>query len=123
MCCLCLCVSDCLSFTHVVSLFTSLSRTQFVRLNGGKVERVPLAANRFLTMMSELTLGWLLLEQAVIALENVGNANAADTAFYEGKRYSAQFFAQNILPHVTHLASVISGDDESALLIPEEALG
>jgi alkylation response protein AidB-like acyl-CoA dehydrogenase len=89
----------------------------------GKVERVPLAANRFLTMMSELTLGWLLLEQAVIAVEKLETANAADKAFYEGKRYSAQFFAQNILPHVTHLASVISGDDESALHIPEDALG
>lgn len=34
---------------------------------GGKMEMVPLAANRFLEMMSEATVGWLLLEQAVIA--------------------------------------------------------
>ena len=34
---------------------------------GGKLEMVPVVANRFLEMMSELTIGWLLLEQAVIA--------------------------------------------------------
>ncbi len=100
------------------------SAMKFMMWNAqGKVERVPLAANRFLTMMSELTLGWLLLEQAVIALEKLGSASAADKAFYEGKRYSAQYFANNTLPHVAHLATVIGGDDESALLIPEEALG
>ena len=31
---------------------------------GGKMEMVPLAATRFLEMMSEATVGWLLLEQA-----------------------------------------------------------
>ncbi len=100
------------------------SAMKFMMWNAqGKVERVPLAASRFLTMMSELTLGWLLLEQAVIALDKLGGANTADKAFYEGKRYAAQFFASNILPNVTCLAAVIGGEDESALLIPEEALG
>jgi alkylation response protein AidB-like acyl-CoA dehydrogenase len=83
----------------------------------GKMERVPLAANRFLTMMSELTIGWLLLEQAVLALEQAPQAGPADQAFYEGKRFAAQFFALNTLPHVTALASVLAAEDESALAI------
>ncbi len=89
----------------------------------GKLERVPLAANRFLTMMSELTLGFLLLEQAVLACEKLDTASAADRPFYEGKRYAALYFAHNMLPNVAHMAAVISGDDESALLVPAEALG
>jgi alkylation response protein AidB-like acyl-CoA dehydrogenase len=89
----------------------------------GKLEQVPLAANRFQTMMSETTVGWLLLEQAVIALEKFEGAQASDKPFYEGKRYSAQYFAQHILPNVTTLARVLSAEDTSALQIPEEALG
>jgi alkylation response protein AidB-like acyl-CoA dehydrogenase len=89
----------------------------------GKAERVPLAANQFLTMMSETTLGWLLLEQAVIALEKLPSANSADKTFYEGKRYAAQYFASNILPRVAQLAGVIATEDTSALEVPADALG
>ena len=89
----------------------------------GKTEFVPLAANKFLGMMADLTLGWLLLEQAVIALEKLPGAGEADKAYYEGKRYAAQFFAQNILPNVTSVAAVIGGEDSSALEVPDAALG
>ncbi len=89
----------------------------------GKVQQVPLAANRFLTMMAETTIGWLLLEQAVIALDKLEGASAADKAFYEGKRYAAQYFAQHILPNVINLAGVIGAEDTSALDIPQDALG
>jgi alkylation response protein AidB-like acyl-CoA dehydrogenase len=89
----------------------------------GKTEFVPLAANRFLNMMADLTLGWLLLEQAVIGLEKVPTANEADKAFYEGKRYAAQYFAQNQLPNVASWAAVIGAEDASALEVPDAALG
>ena len=52
----------------------------------GEMARVPLAANRFLNMMSELTIGWLLLQQAVLAEEKSEGANDVDKAFYAGKR-------------------------------------
>jgi hypothetical protein len=89
----------------------------------GKTEFVPLAANKFLGMMADLTLGWLLLEQAVIALDKLPGAGEADKAFYEGKRYAAQYFAQNVLPNVSSAAAVISGEDSSALDVPDAALG
>ena len=89
----------------------------------GKLEQVPLAANRFQTMMSETTVGWLLLEQAVIALDKLESASAADRAFYQGKRYAAQYFAQHILPNVSALAGTLAAEDTSALEIPDEALG
>jgi len=89
----------------------------------GKAEKVPLAANQFLTMMSETTLGWLLLEQAVVALEKLPSAASNDKAFYEGKRYAAQFFAQMVLPRVAASAAVIAAEDQSALDVPTDALG
>jgi hypothetical protein len=89
----------------------------------GKAERVPLAANQFLGMMSETTLGWLLLEQAVVALEKLPSAAAGDKAFYEGKRYAATYFSQIVLPRVAATAAVISAEDTSALEVPTDALG
>ncbi len=98
------------------------SAMKFMMWNAqGQLERVPLAANRFLTVMSELTIGWLLLEQAVIALDKLETAAPADKPFYEGKRYAAQYFAHNILPNVAALAGVLGGDDTSVLDIPIEA--
>ncbi len=87
----------------------------------GKLERVPLVANRFLTMMAELTLGFLLLEQAVIACERMPAAGESDKAFYAGKQHSAVFFANNILPHVKHLSAVIALEDASALEIKSDS--
>ncbi|HWU90646.1 MAG TPA: acyl-CoA dehydrogenase, partial [Kofleriaceae bacterium] len=87
---------------------------------GGKMEMVPAAANRFLEMMSETVVGWLLLEQAVIA-EAAAQKLAADhpdRAFYEGKRFAAQYFAFNVLPEVAAKAQMIAREDRSALDIP-----
>ncbi len=50
----------------------------------GKMEMVPLFANRFLEMMSEVAVAWLLLEGAVIAHDKLAGAGT-DKAFYEGK--------------------------------------
>ena len=90
---------------------------------GGKMEMVPAAANRFLEMMAETTVGWLLLEAAVIA-ETAGAKLAADhpdRAFYEGKRFAAQYFALNVLPNVVSKAQLIAREDRSALDIPVAA--
>ena len=108
---------------HRLTEFSGLEQALKTRSAQGKTDLVPLAANRFLTMMAETTIGWLLLEQAVIAIEKSASAGGSDKAFYDGKRYAAQYFAQNILPNVTNLAGVINGEDVSALDVPEEALG
>ena len=87
---------------------------------GGRMEMVPSAANRFLEMMSETTIGWLLLEQAVIAgaaVEQLG-PDHPDRAFYEGKKFAAQYFALNVLPGVAAKAQLIAREDRSAIDIP-----
>jgi alkylation response protein AidB-like acyl-CoA dehydrogenase len=64
-----------------------------------KLELIPSVANRFLEMMSELTVGWLLLDQAVIAIDAMAKLSAdhPDRHFYAGKKYTALHFARNVL--------------------------
>jgi alkylation response protein AidB-like acyl-CoA dehydrogenase len=90
---------------------------------GGKMELVPLAANRFLEMMSETTVAWLLLEQATIAEKAAAAlpADHPDRAFYAGKRYAALYFAGNVLPAVPLKAQLIAKEDRTPLEIPEGA--
>jgi alkylation response protein AidB-like acyl-CoA dehydrogenase len=90
---------------------------------GGKMEMVPAVANRFLEMMAETTVGWLLLDAAVIAEAALARlpADHPDRAFYEGKRYAAQYFAFNVLPGVAAKAQLIAREDRSVLDIPAAA--
>jgi alkylation response protein AidB-like acyl-CoA dehydrogenase len=81
----------------------------------GQTEIVPLIANRFLEMMAELSVAWLLLEGAVIA------AAKGDHPFYQGKIAAAQFYARNILPGVEDKARIIDNEDRSALEIADAA--
>jgi len=90
---------------------------------GGKMEMVPLAANRFLEMMAETAIGWLLLDAAVIAdaAATALPADHADRAFYAGKRYSALFFASNVVATVPSKAAQVGKEDRSPIDIPTEA--
>jgi len=89
----------------------------------GEVAKVPLVANRFLTMMSELTVGWLLLDAAVIALAKQKSLAQTDPdwAFYEGKKHAAVFFAQQVLPGVVGSAKMLAVCDTSPIDIPDAA--
>ncbi|MBE7453427.1 MAG: acyl-CoA dehydrogenase [Kofleriaceae bacterium] len=90
---------------------------------GGKMEMVPLAANRFLEMMSETAIGWLLLEQAAIGEKALATlaADHPDRAFYTGKRYAALFYAANVLATVPLKAAQIGKEDRTPVEIPTEA--
>jgi hypothetical protein len=92
----------------------------------GRVALVPLAANRFLEMMSETAVAWLLLEGARIAIEKLESlpkdeANAKERAFYEGKKHAALFYAKNVLPNVRKSAEILAVEDTSPLDIPADA--
>jgi alkylation response protein AidB-like acyl-CoA dehydrogenase len=90
---------------------------------GGKMEMVPLAANRFLEMMSETVIGWLLLEAAVIADAAAKKlpADHPDQAFYAGKKFAAQYFGANVLPLVAAKGALLGREDRTALEIPQSA--
>ncbi|MGF1467964.1 MAG: acyl-CoA dehydrogenase [Sandaracinaceae bacterium] len=89
----------------------------------GETERVALNANRFLEMLSEVAVGWLLLEGAAIAEKAQADVSPEhpDHAFYEGKKASAVFFAHNVLPSVVAKAKMLSSEDRTALDIPDAA--
>ncbi len=90
---------------------------------GGKAALVPLNANRFLEMMSVTTVAWLLLEQGIIAEGKLAELAEDDSErnFYLGKRYSSTYFANLELGRVVSSAKHIGEENQSALLIPNEA--
>jgi alkylation response protein AidB-like acyl-CoA dehydrogenase len=89
---------------------------------GGELEKVPLNSNRFLQMMSELTVGWLLLDAAVIALDAQKKLDKShpDWAFYEGKKAAAKYWASNVLAGVPTLGEILRAADKSPLEIPND---
>jgi hypothetical protein len=89
----------------------------------GKLAMVPLHANRYLEMMSETTVAWMLLEGAAIALEKKKGAAAghADAAFYDGKVAAALYFARNVLPTVELKAKLMADEDTTPIDIADAA--
>ena len=91
----------------------------------GKIDLVPLIANRFLLMMSQLAVSYVLLDAGVKAESALAKLpeGHADRDFYEGKRYSALWFARNVLPQAKHHAEIALLEDESPMKISDEAFG
>jgi hypothetical protein len=86
-----------------------------------KIALLPLAANRFLEMMAETAVSWLLLDGARIALEKLETvpADSDDHHFYLGKKHGALYFVRNVLPGVFSKSRVLTSEDTSALDIPD----
>jgi alkylation response protein AidB-like acyl-CoA dehydrogenase len=61
---------------------------------------VGLNANRILESLAEVFIGFLLLDQAILAHENLGDASETDAAFYRGKIASARFFLRTLMPEL-----------------------
>ena len=79
-----------------------------------KMEFIFGVSTRFLEMMSEVTLAWLLLDAAAISLHALKDLeDESDEAFYKGKVASAEFFVRNILPGVKSKADIIALEDPS----------
>ncbi len=90
---------------------------------GGKLEHIPLAAEDFLNIMSDLAVGWLLLDQASIALKKLPETSEThpDHAFYTGKKFAAQYFANSVLTTLSSRTQRLSAIDTIPVEIPDEA--
>ena len=90
---------------------------------GGQIEHIPLAAEEFLTIMSDLAVGWLLLDQASIALKKLPETSEThpDHAFYTGKKFAAQYFANNVLATLPARVQRLSAIDTLPVEMPDEA--
>ena len=69
-----------------------------------------LQGNRILVSLAEVTIGWLLLEQAAVALRRRVE-NPGDRAFYDGKVACARFYAAEVLPRVALYRQQIEASD------------
>jgi hypothetical protein len=87
----------------------------------GNLELVPLHANRFLEMMAETAVAWMLLEGAAIAIEKKNGVATGhpDSGFYDGKVIAALYYARNILPIVELKAKQMAEEDKTPLEIPD----
>ena len=97
---------------------------QFIAwFKGGKLEHIPLAAEEFLNIMSDLAVGWLLLDQAAIALMKLPETSKThpDHAFYTGKKFAAQYFANNVLSTLPARTRRLNSIDTLPVEIPDEA--
>ena len=86
------------------------------------IYKVGLGSVRFLMSVGDLILGWLLQQQAAVAIEKL-DAGAAgdDRAFYEGKVAVASFFAKNFLPLLTSTRAIVDNLDNEVMELDEAA--
>jgi alkylation response protein AidB-like acyl-CoA dehydrogenase len=83
--------------------------------------KLGLHANTLLESVAEVTIGWLLLRHAEVALEALPEADDRDIAFYQGKIASARFFSRHALPK-THTRREAAEQEDGALMdMPDEA--
>ncbi len=90
------------------------------------IYKVGLGSVRFLMSVGDLVLGWLLQQQAAVAIEKLDagageNMGADDRAFYEGKVAVASFFAKNFLPLLTSTRSIVENLDNVVMELDEAA--
>ncbi|WP_055482599.1 acyl-CoA dehydrogenase [Sphaerimonospora mesophila] len=83
-----------------------------------EIYRVGLNTTRFLMALGDLVLAWLLLRQAEVALNALGEGDG-DKEFYTGKVAAASFFAQTVLPRLAAERRVLAATDQSLMDLPE----
>jgi hypothetical protein len=83
-----------------------------------------LYATRILHATAKLYGAYLILDQAILALQKAQEVGAEhfDYAFYAGKVESAKYYVRNVVPDVWDLAAKIADYDTTAMDISEEAL-
>ncbi|HEY9267115.1 MAG TPA: acyl-CoA dehydrogenase [Mycobacterium sp.] len=86
------------------------------------IYKVGLGSVRFLMSVGDLVIGWLLQQQAAVAIDKLdAGATGADRAFYEGKVAVASFFAKNFLPLLTSTRSIVENLDNEVMELDEAA--
>lgn len=86
------------------------------------IYKVGLNTTRLVYVLGDLTVAWLLLRGAEVALEKLGSeVSAADKNFYEGKVAAAQFFARNMLPRLAGERAIAENIDGSVMELDESA--
>jgi alkylation response protein AidB-like acyl-CoA dehydrogenase len=86
------------------------------------IYKVGLGSVRYLLAVGDLLIGWRLLVQADVATAALaGSPSQADELFYRGKITTAGFFANNMLPKLTGVRTVIESLDDEIMRVSEDA--
>ncbi|KRC65174.1 butyryl-CoA dehydrogenase [Aeromicrobium sp. Root236] len=86
------------------------------------IYKVGLNTTRLVYVLGDLTVAWLLLRGAEVALEKLGGeVSASDKSFYEGKVAAAQFFARNVLPQLAGERAIAENVDGSLMELDESS--
>jgi alkylation response protein AidB-like acyl-CoA dehydrogenase len=90
---------------------------------GESVYLIGLNATPFMSALSELVIGWLLLRQAEVAVEalDLPATGESDRAFYEGKLAAADWYNRTVLPRLSAGRTVLMNTTLAPMEIPEEA--
>ncbi|KUI24955.1 butyryl-CoA dehydrogenase [Mycobacterium sp. IS-1742] len=90
--------------------------------NPAELYKVGLGSVRFLMSVGDLVIGWLLQQQAAVAIGALDDGAAgAEKSFYEGKVAVASFFAKNFLPLLTSTRQVVENLDGEIMELDEAA--
>jgi alkylation response protein AidB-like acyl-CoA dehydrogenase len=90
--------------------------------SAAELYRVGLESVPFLMAVGDVLIGWLLLQQAEIALAALdGDPSPADQSFYAGKVTTAKFFVKNVLPRLTAERGIAANVDLAIMQLREEA--
>jgi alkylation response protein AidB-like acyl-CoA dehydrogenase len=86
------------------------------------IYKVGLNTTRLVYVLGDITVAWLLLRGAEVALEKLGGeVSAADKSFYEGKVAAASFFSRNVLPLLAGERAIAENIDDSLMELDEAA--
>ena len=91
--------------------------------SGKGIYLVGLNTSEFLSSLSELVIGWLLLRHAEVALAALGqDPSERDRAFYEGKVAAARWFAGRVLPQLSTRREILASTDMELMDLDDRAL-
>lgn len=92
----------------------------FQYATSGKPQLMTIYARRILTATAQLYCGYLLLDQAKIALKRMAELGEDhfDYNFYLGKVMSARWYLNNAVPNVWHIADLVKIGDTSVIEAP-----
>ena len=92
------------------------------RADAREVYRIGLESVPFLLAFGDLLIGWLLLQNAEIALNALdGDPTDGDRTFYGGKVVAANFFARKVLPRLTADRKALETVDLTVMDLPDGA--
>lgn len=89
--------------------------------NPTEIYKTGLHTNALLESISEVTIAWLLLEHAEVALAALPDASGDEAAFYEGKIASARFFVGDALPKITTRMNAAQLEDGALMEMSDAA--